>query len=449
MVTTTMDILGKALRMLKDKPLCDSCLGRQFAFLGYRMENRDRGKAIKDLLAMEGHRLALQRDSEGLRILRILAENGGSSIASEILRKLGQEVGERRLCFLCEGLFEDLSSLVDKAVKLLSEYEYDTFLVGIRIPVEIEEREDEFRAKYEIEYGESMRNELSRVIGKMIREITGKKADYMKPEIVILINPFTEEVEIQSNSLYIMGRYRKLVRGIPQSKWLCGRCRGRGCPLCNWTGKKYPESVEELIANPILEMTLGEDSSFHGAGREDIDARMLGSGRPFIIEIKRPKRRKLDLSEVERVINERARGKIEVSDLKFVDRRAVVKIKDMEATQKIYRVIVEFEREIGDDEIEKLRELLTDITIHQRTPRRVLHRRADLIREKHIYETNIKRISPNRIEMIIRCQGGLYVKELVTGDEGRTDPSVSKIIGAEARPLELDVLEVLDKTEEK
>jgi len=277
--------------MLEDEPLCDSCLGRQFAFLGYRMENKDRGKAIKDLLAMEGHRLALQRDPEGLKILRILAEKGGSRIASEILRKLGQAEGERRQCFLCEGLFEDLSPLVDKAVKLLSEYEYDTFLVGIRIPAEIEEREDEFRAKHEVEYGESMRNELSRVIGKMIHEITGKKADYMKPEIVILINPFTEEIKIQSNSLYIMGRYRKLVRGIPQSKWLCGRCRGRGCPLCNWTGKKYPESVEELIANPILEMTLGEDSSFHGAGREDIDARMLGSGRPFIIEIKKHSRK--------------------------------------------------------------------------------------------------------------------------------------------------------------
>ena len=70
-----MDILEKALKMLEDKPLCDSCLGRQFAFLGYRMENKDRGKAIKDLLVMEGHRLALQRDPEGLKILRILAEN--------------------------------------------------------------------------------------------------------------------------------------------------------------------------------------------------------------------------------------------------------------------------------------------------------------------------------------------------------------------------------------
>lgn len=438
-----------AQRMIEENPLCDNCLGRQFAFLGYGMENRERGQAIKILLTMKGHKLALLQKPEGFALLRALAENGGFRIALNVLRKLGQTSEERRGCFLCGNRFDDLSPLVEKAVDMLREYEYDTFLVGVRIPSEIEEREDELRAKFRIEHGESMRNEFSRVIGKMLLEVTGKKVDYMKPQIVVLFNPFTEEIELQVNSLFIMGRYRKLVRGIPQSKWFCRRCRGRGCPSCNWTGKMYPESVEELIAKPILEMTLGEGSSFHGAGREDIDARMLGTGRPFVMEIKKPRKRRLDLSELEHMINERAKGKIGVLGLKYVDREAVVKIKDMESTQKTYQVTVEFEREIRDEEIEKLRNALTDITVLQQTPTRVLHRRADLTREKHIYETKIKRISPNRIELIIKCQGGLYVKELVTGDNGRTKPNISQIIGMKAQPLELDVLSVLEKMEEE
>jgi len=434
--------------MLEEKPLCDNCLGRQFAFLGYGMENRDRGRAIKILLTMKGHRLALLKKPEGVALLEVLAENGAFPMAADVLRKLKQTPKERRECFLCEDRFNVFPSLVEKAVDMLRDYEYDTFLVGIKIPMEIEEREDEFKAKFGVEHGESMRNEFSRVIGKMLLEATGKRVDYMKPQIVILLNPFTEEIELQVNSLFIMGRYRKLMRGIPQSKWLCRRCRGRGCPSCNWTGRMYPESVEELIAGPILEMTLGEDSSFHGAGREDIDARMLGSGRPFVIQIKRPRRRKLDLSELERIINERARGKIEVIGLKYADRETVTKIKDMESSQKTYRVTVEFEREVQDDELEKLKEALTDATVLQQTPTRVLHRRADLTREKHIYETKIKRISPNRIEMIIKCQGGLYIKELVTGDDGRTAPSVSEILGVKAQPLELDVLGILEEMEE-
>ena len=164
-----------------------------------------------------------------------------------------------------------------------------------------------------------------------------------------------------------------------------------------------------------------------------------------MIEIKRPKKRKLDLFELEHIINERAQGKIEVLNLRYADREDVVKIKDMESAQKTYRVTVEFDRELGDNELEKLEDALTDITILQRTPTRVLHRRADLTREKHIYETKIKRISPKKVELTIKCQGGLYVKELITGDNGRTKPSVSEIIGAKAQPLELDVLDVLEK----
>jgi len=443
-----MDMIEKAQRMLEEKPLCDNCLGRQFAFLGYGIENRDRGRAIKILLTMKGHRLALLKKPEGIVLLEILAVNGAFSMAADVLQKLKRTAKEPRKCFLCENRFDVLPRLVEKIANMLRDYEYDTFLVGIKIPMEIEEREDEFKARFGVEHGESMKNEFSRVVGKMLVEATGKKVDYMKPQLVVLLNPFTEEIELQVNSLFIMGRYRKLIRGIPQSKWLCRRCRGRGCPSCNWTGKMYLESVEELIAEPILEMTFGEDSSFHGAGREDIDARMLGSGRPFIIQIKKPRRRKLNLSEIERVINKRAQGKIEVIGLKYVDREAVKKIKDMESSRKTYRVTVEFSREVRDDELEKLEKVLTDVTVLQQTPTRVLHRRADLTREKHIYETKIKRISAKRIELIIKCQGGLYVKELITGDNGRTVPSVSEIIGVKAQPLELDVLEISEGMEE-
>ncbi|MCJ7767320.1 tRNA pseudouridine(54/55) synthase Pus10, partial [Candidatus Bathyarchaeota archaeon] len=63
--------------------------------------------------------------------------------------------------------------------------------------------------------------------------------------------------------------------------------------------------------------------------------------------------------------------------------------------------------------------------------------------EKYIYEVNVKKLSPNKAEMRIRCQGGLYVKELVTGDEGRTANSVSEILNNKAKPLKLDVLNVI------
>ena len=443
-------LLGITLRMLEKYPLCDSCLGRQFALLGFGMDNRERGRAIKTVLAMKAHEMTFSRERKikrkGATILKLLASNGSFRMAADLLRKMGRKrLPKEKKCFLCENRFENLQPLINKVVKVLADYEFDNFLVGIKLPLEVEEREDEFKSEFGIQYGEDVRNELSRIIGKELSRRLGKQVNFTKPQIVVLINPFTEKVELQVNSLYIAGRYRKLIRGIPQSKWICNKCRGKGCQRCNWTGKLYPESVEELIAKPVLEMTLGEDTSFHAAGREDRDARMLGQGRPFVIEVKKPKKRNIDLEELERRINEYAKNKVEVLNLRFADKALVNKIKAMESAQKIYRVVVKFDRDITDEEIVKLERELTGTVIHQRTPIRVLHRRADKVREKQIYKIKIKRLSENSVEMRIRCQGGLYVKELVTGDKGRTKPSVSSILNVNAEPVELDVLNVLVK----
>jgi len=440
-----MEILEKAQTMLEKYPLCDHCLGRQFALLGYGLDNQKRGEALKLLLTMKGHHLALLGEKIGVSLLKTLAANGSFNMAAEILKRMKRKVGKRKECYLCEGWFSHLQDLVGKSLEKLKDYEYATFLVGVELPTEVEEREDEFKAEYEVRHGESMRNELSRDVGKKISEATQKAADYKKPDIVILLNPFTQHITLQANPLYIAGRYRKLVRGIPQSRWVCVKCGGKGCPRCNWTGKMYPESVEEIIAGPALEKTLGAEASFHAAGREDIDARMLGRGRPFVIEVKRPKRRFIDLHDLVKVINERAQGKVKVLNLRFAHKDTVRRLKKTEAAEKLYRAIVEFDRSPSDEELGALEKALTGAVVRQQTPVRVLHRRADRVREKYIYEAKIKRLTPNRVEMKIRCEGGLYIKELITGDEGRTDPCVSRIVNAEAKPLELDVLNVIIK----
>ena len=57
--------------------------------------------------------------------------------------------------------------------------------------------------------------------------------------------------------------------------------------------KQYPETVEELISEDAIKLARGKGAKFHGAGREDIDVKMLGNGRTFVLEIKEPKIRNL------------------------------------------------------------------------------------------------------------------------------------------------------------
>ena len=69
-----MDVLEKAFEMLSKHPLCDHCLGRQFALLGYNMENNVRGKALKVSLTMQANDLLNEKNADGLKRLKVLSD---------------------------------------------------------------------------------------------------------------------------------------------------------------------------------------------------------------------------------------------------------------------------------------------------------------------------------------------------------------------------------------
>ncbi len=441
-----MDVLKKAFEILSKYPLCDHCLGRQFALLGYSMENNIRGQSLKVSLTLQANDLSAEKNAEGIKHLKVLASNGFSREAQETLKHLKKRLPKKDdaiKCSLCDGKFKIVDSLTQKAIAAIADYEFTTFLVGIELPLKVEEREDEFKAAVNVGYGESMKHEFGRLLGKAVAKRTGKEADYLKPDLVIVFNPFLERVRLQVNPLFVSGRYRKLVRTIPQSKWFCSDCRGRGCEKCGGTGKLYPESVEELSSKALLETTQGAEAFLHASGREDIDARMLGSGRPFVIEVSNPKKRFVDLKQIEIQINAGAVGKVEVSGLRFATKDVVRRLKKGENAQKEYALLAEFENELSDQDLHMIEEKLSGVCIKQQTPLRVLHRRADLIREKYIYQVKVKKVSLKRALLEIRCQGGLYVKELVSGDEERTVPNVSDLLNNRAKTLKLDVLNVI------
>jgi len=431
-------LVEKTVEILRKCPLCDSCLGRQFALLGKGVTNSARGRALKLIAVMELHQRYLSGDEQARKCLEELAGNGVVFAATI----LGKEVTERE-CFICRGLMSRLDELARQALPELEQYEYSTFLVGVKMHGDYVEREDKLRAEFQLEYGESIKGEFTREVGKRLAALTGKKADLEKPDMIIIFNLVENRVEITPMPLFIAGRYRKLVRGIPQARWICTECGGRGCERCNWSGKMYPTSVEELIAEPILRAAKGLEAKFHGAGREDVDVRVLGNGRPFVVEVKYPRIRQLDLEELAKTINQHAKGLVEVTELKYGDRKLVRRLKLMsERSPKKYRAVIEVEKPISHEDLRKLGEYFKDRLIEQYTPRRVLHRRADKLRKKKVYEVEAKPIGERMFEALIKCQGGLYVKELISGDEGRTTPSFSEVLGRSARCVELDVVEV-------
>ncbi len=391
-------------------PLCAECSGRFFGKIGHGLTNSERWDAIMRELDPQG---AARSNGEG--------------------------------CGLCSGAFGRIGDWVDRARRSVADYEWASFLCGSRWAPETLALEEALWGEVATSWGESIRTAFNREFGKALGVATGAVARQENPDVLFVADISVGQIELTIASLHFLGRYRKLDRTIPQTRWPCRECRGRGCRRCNGTGKMYETSVEELIAGPLNQSLRGTGHRFHGMGREDIDARMLGRGRPFVAEILSPHVRTMDATAAEKEINASAGGRVEVLELTPCAPLDVRRVKE-EKHDKSYRVVVRGSP--GEEKIKEAVNMLSGRELVQRTPVRVAHRRADLMRHRSIKEMKMTQMGEGTFTLEIRAEAGTYIKEFVTGDNGRTQPNLSEVLGIPLSVVELDVTAIHDEKED-
>jgi tRNA pseudouridine synthase 10 len=388
-------------RRALDRGLCPECFGRLFGRLGHGLSNPERAARLGEALA------------------RAPVTDGAD-------------------CPICGGTFARLDVWVDRCLRASDGWEWHRFTCGSRWDPERLAAEESLWLEVGTEWGESLRAAFNRELGKRLEARTGAAGGPDRPDLVFLADLPVGRVTTTVLPLTVKGRYRKLDRSLPQTRWPCRRCQGRGCDACGGSGKTYAESVEEIVAGPLLAATGGLGSRFHGMGREDIDARMLGRGRPFVLEALSPRRRTVDLAAVVAEVARTAAGRVEVDSLDWADPSEIVRVKEA-APEKSYRVGV-----LGNVAVAKVNEAL-DLAlaraIAQRTPTRVAHRRADRVRTRRIVAARIVDAAEGRFTLDLRTEAGTYVKEWVEGDGGRTDPNLAALVGV---PLKVDFLDVME-----
>jgi len=409
------EIVARADQALRHD-LCDHCLGRLFAQVETGTTNAERGRNMRIAVALE------------------------RSARSE-------ELPAHETCWLCEDLFEQLPRFADAAAAKLSEIEYDTFLIGTKVDPVLQDREEQLWSEVGGDKAEPIKAELNREIGKLVEARVHKEVDFTGPDVVALVDTRFGHVSLNIAPLFIYGRYRKYSREIPQTRWPCRVCRGKGCPRCNGIGKMYQTSVQEVIGDPIMKAAQGTDHFFHGMGREDIDARMLGTGRPFVLEIANPRRRHLDLAALERQVNELGEGLADCTGLRWSSRGEVRQIK-ADTPDKVYRAEVRVQGKINKGRMDEVVASLNQTRITQQTPTRVAHRRADLARERSIRELTVESFEEDKLVLRLRTESGTYVKEFVSGDGGRTVPSLAGSLGVPCEVTALDVIQIIDDPNE-
>lgn len=403
-----MEILETVDKILGYGPLCDHCLGRFFGKRSFGLSNDARGNALRISHALETH-TPFEGDPEE--------------------------------CWICGRLFDQVELWATRVIAALEHIEYETFLIGSRIPPLIAESEELVWSDLGLTSPEPIKAEVNREVGKEVSRRSGKEVDFHRPDVVVILDIGAGTTEVQVTPLFLYGRYCKYVRTIPQTRWYCRVCRGKGCERCHYTGKMYADSVEELIGRPLIEVFDAEDAILHGAGREDINARMLGTGRPFVMEVVSPHRRSADLSTLARTVNRSAGGAISVRFYHWSSRHEVEIIKSHKGHKK-YSISVEVDGECTIEDIQNATRALSGATISQRTPERVSHRRADLTRMRQVISMECIGEEDGRFLIEVVGQAGLYIKELVSGDDGRTTPSLAGVLGAPSRVVDLDVVMV-------
>jgi tRNA pseudouridine synthase 10 len=437
-----MSVLEDARAVLATGPVCDHCLGRTVADRSFGLGNDERGHALRVSLA-----LAEDEPFEG---------------------------GPEEPCWVCEGRCGEHDEWADRVVEALEGVDFATYQVGTRVPPLLEENDELLRADAGLDEdaGEQFKSAFNREVGKRVGERTGTDVDFERPDVVALLHLERDHVEVQVNPAFVYGRYRKLERDVPQTEWPCRECGGSGkqlaegggeepCDHCDGTGYMYPTSVEQEVAPAVREAMDGEEAVFHGAGREDVDARMLGTGRPFVVEVKEPGERTPDLAGVADAVADS--DLVGVEDLALATHDMVERVKELDAS-KTYRADASFSAPVDGDALADALQELAGATITQHTPDRVDHRRASKDRTREVYDADGCLVDPDapgmpvdddgtlpredapaestRAVVEFHTEGGLYVKELVSSDEGRTEPSLADLLGVDATVDLLDVLTV-------
>ena len=134
------------------------------------------------------------------------------------------------------------------------------------------------------------------------------------------------KTEIIRPSIYVAGRYTKKSRKLPQTPWHIFNNEGEVIE------KIAETSVQELLAEKFLPIFHPDSINLCSSGREDVDVRMLGRGRPFTIEFICPRlfvtksiedENKDLIKVIQNQVNQDEKSMIGINDLQICDKNGL------------------------------------------------------------------------------------------------------------------------------
>ena len=349
-------ITSAANQILKKYELCENCLGRLFSKQLHLSSNKLLGKKLK------------------------------------------KNLNSTQKCYICKNLFDNLNYFLKLMLDVSSNYSFVSFSVGSMIKPSVIDRDDYIRSKYKLKGIDSVKTDISKELRKLFSRKTKKTIDFLDPDVTFTINLKDESCQLRSKSIFLSGRYIKILRGISQKQKSCENCSGKGCRTCNFHGISEFDSVEGIISQFLFKKFGGSTAKFTWIGGEDKSSLVLGTGRPFFVKIKNPLKRNLKLANL-------TFDFLKITNLKIIPESPKNPLKFNSSIE----LKISTEDKIDSKNLKKLKDLQKHpIVVYEKSGKRS---------EKKIFVVKYKKNSSNTFTLFIIAEGGFPVKRFVNSDD--------------------------------
>lgn len=373
------EVIDNTRQILEEYPLCNSCLGRMFA----------------------GKLKVVSHDKLGKKIRKILKQKDPTS------------------CYICKNLMSELGTSLNKIIEISSNYDFSNFLIGAILKPSILDRDDTVRSKFKLRGIMSIKNDVTREMGKRFGRKTRTKVEYHNPDVVFTIDFKKDQYDIKPKALVLQGRYTKNRRGIPQKQQPCKLCQGKGCYACDFHGISEFDSVEGKLAKYFFEKFGGQQVKITWVGSEDVSSLVLGKGRPFFAKLSNPHKRRMILPK-----------KIVLDGISVLNLKAIEKIPSEPVRFKTHvEMEIETENEITPESLNSIKSLSEQLVI---TNENMYSKN-----QKRIYSINYKKTSPVTFKVSVMMDGGIPIKRLINGG-GSVEPNLSSVMGNQCKCKSFD-----------
>ena len=375
-------VVTEARKILKEFPLCDSCLGRLYVRSLGLTSGRLLGKRIRSLLSAE----------------------------------------EPMKCYICRNLCSSLDSYAHSLQQYCHDLEFSSFVIGSILKPSVLDRDDQIRSRFQLQGVESIKSSITKRLSQRFGKLTGATIDHIDPHLAITINFKNDSFDVRTKPIFVYGRYTKNLRNIPQRSPTCKNCNGKGCTICAHHGISSFDSVEGQIATFLYEKFQSKMIKFSWVGGEDKASLVLGDGRPFFAKILNPKKRTVRFGRTKTLDG------IDLRCLKIIKKfpTAPVRFKSQ------IEILVDTKEEIVLDDLKPL-ETIPASTIN-------IYHGPEKINKKRIYHLEYQLISPRRFMMTITADGGLPIKGFVESDN--IYPNISDLLDFDCACYRFDFLQV-------